>query len=66
LLIGLEAETEKMTTDGETYRLSQAQKLLDLFEKAYGRPATNIRELANWLKSPERKRQREKDDASRQ
>jgi hypothetical protein len=38
---------------GERYRLAQAQKLLDLFEAAHGRPASTADELGQWTESPE-------------
>ena len=38
---------------GELYRLAQAQKMLDLFETANGRPAATTKELGRWLNSPE-------------
>jgi hypothetical protein len=37
----------------ERYRLAQAQKLLDVFEGANGRPASTVEELAQWAASPE-------------
>jgi hypothetical protein len=37
----------------ERYQLAQAQKLLDLFEGAHGRPASTIEELELWIASPE-------------
>jgi hypothetical protein len=42
--------------DAEKYRLAQAQKLLDLFEEANGRPAKTTQELSDWLTSPEGQR----------
>jgi len=39
--------------DAERYRLAQAQKLLELFEDAHGRPATTVTELLEWVASPE-------------
>lgn len=37
----------------ERYRHAQAQKLLDLFEGAHGRPASTVEELEQWVASPE-------------
>jgi hypothetical protein len=37
----------------EAYRLLQAQRILDLFEKDRGRPARTIEELDAWVGSPE-------------
>ncbi len=39
----------------EAYRLKQAQKMLDLFEVAHGRPATTIEELVRWAGTVEGK-----------
>jgi hypothetical protein len=36
---------------GERVRLAQAQKLLDLFEDANGRPAETMEELTEWYTS---------------
>lgn len=38
--------------DAEAYRLRQAQKLLELFEGANGRPAKTMDELTQWCMSP--------------
>jgi hypothetical protein len=35
------------------HRLAQAQRILDLFETANGRPARNVEELEKWIASPE-------------
>ncbi len=35
------------------YRLAQAEKLLDLFRDARGRPAATVEELEEWVGSPE-------------
>ncbi len=35
------------------YRLAQAQRLLDLFKDAHGRPAATVDELEQWVGSPE-------------
>jgi hypothetical protein len=43
-------------SDAEKHRLAQAQKMLDLFEGAHGRPAETVDELEAWLNSPEGKR----------
>ena len=40
-------------SDAQKYRLLQAQKILDLFKEANGRPATGIAELENWVATPE-------------
>jgi hypothetical protein len=40
-------------SDAAKYRLRQAQKLLDLFEDANGRPAKDGDELSAWFASPE-------------
>jgi hypothetical protein len=40
---------------GHNYRLAQAQKLLDVFEEAHGRPAQTYEELEDWAGSPEGK-----------
>jgi hypothetical protein len=45
--------TKATLSDGQKYRLAQAQKILDLFEEANGRPANNVRELELWVASPE-------------
>jgi hypothetical protein len=37
----------------ERYREAQAQKLLDLFEDAHGRPVRSVKELERWVASPE-------------
>ncbi|MCK1418907.1 hypothetical protein IVB55_39470 [Bradyrhizobium sp. CW4] len=37
----------------ERYRNAQAQKLLELFESAHGRPAKTVKELEQWVASPE-------------
>ena len=49
-----------MTTKGkqdrmpaEHYRIAQAQKLIDLFEGANGRPARTTKELVEWVDSPQ-------------
>ncbi len=39
----------------EAFRLRQAQKLLDLFEGAHGRPAITLEELEHWVGSAEGK-----------
>ena len=44
---------ETTRRDAEKYRLAQAQKLLDLFEGANGRPARTVEELERWVGSPE-------------
>lgn len=44
-----------MTSDAEKYRIAQAQKLLDLFAGAKGRPARTPEELEKWLQSPQGK-----------
>ena len=36
---------------GEKYRIAQAQKLLDLFSDAHGRPAETLDELEDWARS---------------
>jgi hypothetical protein len=41
------------TKDADAYRLAQAQKMLDLFEAANGRPASTTKELGQWLNSPQ-------------
>jgi hypothetical protein len=38
-----------MTNKPDEYRIPQAQKLLDLYEEANGRPATTLEELIKWL-----------------
>ncbi len=38
--------------DAHRYRLRQAEKLLDLFEDANGRPPKSTDELAWWVASP--------------
>jgi hypothetical protein len=40
-------------SDAELYRLAQAQKLIDLFKDANGRPAHTADELMQWFASPE-------------
>lgn len=40
-------------SDAKAYRVAQAQKLLDLFEGAKGRPAKTVEELTEWAGSPE-------------
>ena len=49
---------KQMTTKeaAEAYRLAQAQKMLDLFEDAHGRPARTIEELSEWTVSAEGER----------
>jgi hypothetical protein len=37
----------------ENYQLAQAQKILDVFQAANGRPARTIEELEKWVGSPE-------------
>jgi len=38
-----------MTNKPVEYRIPQAQKILDLYEEANGRPATTLEELIKWL-----------------
>jgi hypothetical protein len=38
-----------MTNKPDEHRIPQAQKLLDLYEEANGRPATTLQELIKWL-----------------
>jgi hypothetical protein len=45
--------TKAASSDGQKYRLAQAQKILDLFQEANGRPASNVRELEKCVASPE-------------
>jgi hypothetical protein len=35
--------------DPYKYRLAQAQKLLDLYEEANGKPASTVEELDRWV-----------------
>jgi hypothetical protein len=37
--------------DAYKYRLAQAQKLLDLYEEANGKPASTVEELDRWVGS---------------
>jgi hypothetical protein len=37
--------------EAKEYRLAQAQKMLDLFEGANGRPAKTMKELEDWVGS---------------
>jgi hypothetical protein len=37
------------SSEGERYRLLQAQALLDDFERDQGRPATDIKALETWV-----------------
>jgi hypothetical protein len=46
------SDDEKQTR-AERYREAQAQKILDVFERAHGRPASTVEELAQWVASPE-------------
>jgi hypothetical protein len=39
--------------DAHRYRLAVAQKMLDVFEDAHGRPARTLEELSDWAASPE-------------
>jgi hypothetical protein len=39
--------------DAEAYRRRQAQRLLDLFESAHGRPASTVEDLTTWAGTPE-------------
>jgi hypothetical protein len=39
-------------TDAESYRLRQAEKMLELFAEANGREAASIEELQEWMASP--------------
>jgi hypothetical protein len=39
--------------DAYRYQLAQAQKMLDLFENAHGRPANTMEEFEQWLISSE-------------
>jgi hypothetical protein len=48
----IERRTGNGIEDAEAYRLRQAQKLLDLFEGANGRPAETMDELTQWCVSP--------------
>jgi hypothetical protein len=43
-------------SDKSDYRNRQAQKVLDLFKDAKGRPAKSIEELEAWVASPEGRR----------
>jgi len=42
--------------DADKYRVRQAQKLIDLFTGARGRPPATVEELGEWCKSPEGRR----------
>ena len=39
--------------DAKLYQIAQAQKIIDLFETANGRPASTMEELNEWVGSPE-------------
>jgi hypothetical protein len=45
-------------TDADKWRLKQAEKILDLFKDAHGRPARTIQELEDWACSPDGRRYR--------
>jgi hypothetical protein len=47
--------SQQIKETAELYRLAQAQKMLDLFEAFNGRPASTVKELAEWAASPKGK-----------
>jgi len=54
----LAREYRPTTTEeaANAHRIAQAQKMLDLFESAKGRPARTIEEISEWIASPEGKK----------
>ncbi len=42
-----------MADDKAKLRQARAQKMLDLYEGANGRPPTSMKELAKWMASPD-------------